>query len=161
MKSVWIKPFLLLVTLFLSLSLERVIGVPLVSLIIFYHLFFKSPLSVSGVALFLFSLLISSLYTLDPVLTVTMMIVFFLIIKGTTDSMGSLLGWQSLSFVLIQALGVGYLAHLEINSVFLFAGFFQFAFSLFIIKKVIFKDIEQSFTWKEKVFSAKTYEKTV
>ena len=161
MRTAWTKSLLLIILLFLSLSFERVIGVPLISLIVFYHLFFTARTSVQGISLLLFSLLVAALYTTDPVLTAILMVGFFLVLKSISGTMGSLLSWQLLALSCVQAVVLGYLAHLEITFISLFAGVLQFLVSVFFIRKVMFKDIQQSFTWKQKIFSSKVYEKTV
>lgn len=149
------------ILLLLVLSFELVVGLPVISMLLFHHLFISSKIGAQWAGVTSFSLLLAALYGISPVATALIVLSGFLFLRFRSSGTVQSTSWNYVYMSIIQASSIGLVAGVVIN----LSTFVSFAVQVlcifFFLRRVVFKRISQSFHWEEKVGSSQLHEKTI
>lgn len=121
----------------------------------------SNKIAMQWLALTAFSLVLAALYAVPPIPTAVVLVVGFLFLRFRKSETVQSTSWNYVYMSLIQASIIAILSGIVIN----FSLFISFAIQLlcifFILRRVVFKGISQSFHWEEEVGSSNLHEKTI
>lgn len=161
MHNIKIAPLFIALLLFFVVCFERVIGLPVLSFILFHHLFATKSSVLQGFAITIFSLIVASLYLIDPVVSVLLVLCGFIILQFQTTHTLQSKSWSYVYVSCAQAVIVAVMAEIVFSSSVLLSMFFQGLFVVIFLRKVVFTSISQVFHWQTQVDSKELHEKVL
>jgi hypothetical protein len=142
------------------LCFERVIGIPMLSVIFFYTFFLSQATNAKLLVLTLFSLVTAALFMTSPVVVSSLLVVgyaFFLFTTGKSGSMSVRVVYMSL----LVAIGISSAAHLVWTvqvGIFLLL---QVVVAVVITRRYIFKETTKSLQWQQGIYTNEVHEKKI
>lgn len=149
------------ILLLFVLSVERVVGVPVISFILFYHLFLSKKMYTQGVALTLFALIVASMFVIDPLITALIVLCGFIFLQFRSVATVQAKSWSFVYTSFIQALVVAFLAGIVVTSSVLFSLVLQVLLIIVFLRRVVFSGISQVFNWQKQLHSSELHEKNI
>lgn len=162
MRQSWFSLLLTIVLFWVVIVLERVVGVPLISLVMMYHHTVGKSVLTKVVLTLLFVTVQASLFMINPVVSALLFVGAVSILESVSqDSKTPAADRRHLYISLLHSGVLVYLAHAQIHFSFVFFFIFQIIATMAYIRKVIFRGLSQSFHWEQDQVSSKLHEKKV
>lgn len=161
MHTIKISTIAACIFLLFVLSVERVVGIPVISFILFYHIFSSRKIYIQGIALTLFSLIVASIFVIDPVVTTFISLCGFIFLQIRSATTLQAKSWSFVYTSFVQAVAVALLAGLVVTSSVIFSVMVQTLLIIIFLRRVVFTGISQVFNWQKQILSRELHEKNI
>ena len=143
------------------LLFESVVGLPLVSLVLFYYLSVKAHPVVQALSLLVFTLCLASLYPGSPVVLVCAVVFGHALLQWWKARTIRARGWSYVLVSLVVGVSVVASAGIVLHAGLLLSSVLQIVVVRLVIQHVVFKGVTQEFKWSDEVVSVAVYEKKI
>jgi len=150
-----------IIALLFVLSVERVVGIPIITFLLFYHIFLLQKIIFKGIALSIFILLLATVYLANPMSIALIVLVGFVYLQFQNASTVQSKSWSYVYVSLVQAAAVAFVSGLVISSSVLASLCIQVLLIVLLLRRVVFNGISQVFHWQKQVFSKELNEKSI
>ncbi len=148
------------ILLYISVTIERVIGIPFISLIITTAVLASASRFIKFLYFGIATFLLATVYVL-PIVVVGICLLFAQVIlyglKPYVKQFGSTLFYVSFGAAVILANISGILWSTQV----LLVGVVQFILALYLVRVLVFTEQQTQIQWKKELFSGKVVEKTI
>ncbi|MCA9369078.1 MAG: hypothetical protein H6773_04155 [Pseudomonadales bacterium] len=161
MKSSPVSLLFSIVLISLIMVLEKVAGLPLLSILLFHHLVGSKNVFFQILALVFFAILLASLYMINPLVTTSVFSAGVLFLALRRNRSLQVRSWEYVYVSLVQAATLSLIAGVVIQLEVVVSFCIQMIVIIIWVRRVVFRGMTQSYHWEHQVVTDSVHEKRI